>query len=64
MDNDTTLKDGDLWLFTSRYAEPAVVAFDGLKVRTTVGYPRFLKLKYTLDGFVRSWRRTASSAKT
>jgi hypothetical protein len=53
MNNDTILKDGEPWLFTSRYAEPAVVAFDGLKVRTTVGYPRFLKLKSTLDGFVR-----------
>jgi hypothetical protein len=40
------------WLFTSRYSEPAVATFDGLKIRTTVGYPRF-KLKYTLDGFLR-----------
>jgi hypothetical protein len=30
-----------------------VATFDGLKIRTTVGYPRFLKLRYQLDGFLR-----------
>jgi hypothetical protein len=53
MNNDSTLKDREPWLYTSRYAEPAVAIFDGLKIRTTVGYPRFLKLGYKLDGFLR-----------
>jgi hypothetical protein len=46
-------RPGRPWLFTSRYAEPAVASFDGLKIRTTVGYPRFLKLSYQLDDYVK-----------
>ena len=40
------------WLFTSRYAEPAVAVFDGAKVRITVGHPRF-RLGYTIDATIR-----------
>jgi hypothetical protein len=36
------------WLFTGRYPEPAVAAFDGAKIRVTVGFPKF-RLRYMLD---------------
>lgn len=42
----------DGWLFTSRFAEPAVALFDGAKVRITVGHPRF-RLRYQLDATIR-----------
>jgi hypothetical protein len=39
------------WLFTSRFAEPALQFFGGALIRTTVYPPRF-KLRYTLHGTI------------
>lgn len=53
LDLTSLLAEGEPWIYSARYQNPLLNQWPGALIRTTVGYPRFLKLGYKLTANIK-----------